>query len=486
MRRGGNDLINKIFEGKLTTKQKAVVRPNPRTELEQRSEFIYEKYQHRKWFDLKAAQDKSNFQKSKNQPAVSCGEFDDFFALRTKGAASDDWHEDGEGGDPSSKSRGNKNSVTAVSRYPRSNLWNSATALSYDSPTKHQVVGTQSFRQPPSQPLGKTDLLSRTLQRMDSKREMLQTIRGFEKEEGEEILSPRMIKQSSRRLRDSNKSSDRSTGGSTIKSHDPPRRMHSSASGDRESAGGGGGPHRSRSVTSNELRTNGARRGRSGVSPTPPEPSSQKPSSKRGMTTTGRSKTKSPGPFHGRKHGSRNSPVPDEYTGEYNDVLQDSSGDAKRRGVVRTKSMGQYNDRNHRNRRRSASAKRSVRRTHSTKVNDMLKDQNFRTEYDDDDDDNNTSSPTAVDDCHTSSRSGARRRGEGTSGQHPKEQGSSRDDKEISRSSNRSRKEESSPPRSSKNDSHGASNLTSSSRRRIASHGGISKRSDHSISSNNK
>jgi hypothetical protein len=48
MRAGGNKLVNAIFEANLTDNS---MKPDKHTELEERSEFIYKKYQHRQWYD---------------------------------------------------------------------------------------------------------------------------------------------------------------------------------------------------------------------------------------------------------------------------------------------------------------------------------------------------------------------------------------------------------------------------------------------------
>jgi hypothetical protein len=53
MRVGGNKLVNAIFEANLIDKS---VKPDKHTELEERSEFIYKKYQHRQWYDPAACE----------------------------------------------------------------------------------------------------------------------------------------------------------------------------------------------------------------------------------------------------------------------------------------------------------------------------------------------------------------------------------------------------------------------------------------------
>ena len=47
MKRGGNKAVNAIYEA--TMKDKSI-KPDKNTELEPRSEFIYQKYQHRTWY----------------------------------------------------------------------------------------------------------------------------------------------------------------------------------------------------------------------------------------------------------------------------------------------------------------------------------------------------------------------------------------------------------------------------------------------------
>lgn len=101
MKNGGNVLINKLFEAHLTDSQRAAVRPDKHTELDPRSHFIYDKYQHRKWYDDKLARRKSTFTPpapigrapSKDDPLRSSDAFNDFFASRTKDAFDDSWHD---------------------------------------------------------------------------------------------------------------------------------------------------------------------------------------------------------------------------------------------------------------------------------------------------------------------------------------------------------------------------------------------------------
>lgn len=89
MKEGGNSLINGLFEAKLSDKQKSSVRPDNHTDLELRSRFIYDKYQHRKWYSEEAYQklklrEKADMalQKQKSRPA-KCPIEEDFFAART-------------------------------------------------------------------------------------------------------------------------------------------------------------------------------------------------------------------------------------------------------------------------------------------------------------------------------------------------------------------------------------------------------------------
>jgi hypothetical protein len=50
MRQGGNRLVNALFEATLTDKQRRVVRPDNHTDLATRTDYIFDKYQHRTWF----------------------------------------------------------------------------------------------------------------------------------------------------------------------------------------------------------------------------------------------------------------------------------------------------------------------------------------------------------------------------------------------------------------------------------------------------
>ncbi|MGK3757393.1 MAG: hypothetical protein ACI8RD_009707 [Bacillariaceae sp.] len=87
MRDGGNALINDLFQANLNGEIKANVRPDCHTDLEQRSKFIYDKYQHRKWYSNTSynklqARKKADIAISKlNQNSISEME-EDFFALR--------------------------------------------------------------------------------------------------------------------------------------------------------------------------------------------------------------------------------------------------------------------------------------------------------------------------------------------------------------------------------------------------------------------
>jgi hypothetical protein len=89
MKDGGNGLINGLFEAKLLDKQKSGVRPDSHTGLDERSKFIYDKYEHRKWYcedaykKLKIREQADmaiNMQKAK---ATNCDMEEDFFAART-------------------------------------------------------------------------------------------------------------------------------------------------------------------------------------------------------------------------------------------------------------------------------------------------------------------------------------------------------------------------------------------------------------------
>jgi hypothetical protein len=63
MQRGGNKLVNSIFEailssnptssnsGSSRSSSSSIIKPDKYTELEERSEFISKKYQHRKWYE---------------------------------------------------------------------------------------------------------------------------------------------------------------------------------------------------------------------------------------------------------------------------------------------------------------------------------------------------------------------------------------------------------------------------------------------------
>lgn len=214
MKNGGNVLINKLFEANLTKKQSECVKPDKHTELDLRSNFIYDKYQHRKWYDANLAKDKSIFEKAlangTQEKRVSTGEFDDFFALRTKGAASDTWHDSNDDlfddfnprGDSKTlskktlkNSRDNSNSTGALSAFDN-DVFNPQSPGLFAGSAKG---GSTVARTPKSAGSDGRASLVGTLQRMDSQREILNTIRGFNIDQDNQILQPRQVVQSNRR-----------------------------------------------------------------------------------------------------------------------------------------------------------------------------------------------------------------------------------------------------------------------------------------------
>jgi hypothetical protein len=72
MRAGGNKLLNAIFEANMIDKS---MKPDKHTELEERSEFIYKKYQHRQWYDPAACEIDLNKGQAKEDPVVDWGSF---------------------------------------------------------------------------------------------------------------------------------------------------------------------------------------------------------------------------------------------------------------------------------------------------------------------------------------------------------------------------------------------------------------------------
>ena len=255
MRNGGNILINKLFEAKLVDQQRAVVRPDKHTELDPRSSFIYDKYQHRKWYDDKLARRKSTFVPpapigvpavdTSNGKRSSGGEFDAFLALRTKDAFHDSWHDSKDTGDDivfdpkddflkpktttqidranmlDSLQRMNSqrvlNSIQGLGDNPRPSTKKSRESLkdmnhsisahagfmteddddlfgSKSPIMAHSARGGLSFTRTPK-PDGRENLTN-TLQRMDSKRQMLNTIRTFGEDE---IILPRKVASLNRR-----------------------------------------------------------------------------------------------------------------------------------------------------------------------------------------------------------------------------------------------------------------------------------------------
>jgi hypothetical protein len=88
MKNGGNKMINGLFEAKLTDKQKKAVRPDNHTDLDARSSFVYDKYQHRKWYSEEEykkmkMREKADAALARKETASKAAMEDDFFAART-------------------------------------------------------------------------------------------------------------------------------------------------------------------------------------------------------------------------------------------------------------------------------------------------------------------------------------------------------------------------------------------------------------------
>ena len=439
MRKGGNTLINKLFEGTLSAKQKVVVKPNEHTELDPRSNFIYDKYQHRKWFDLKAAKDKSIFQ-IQNGKRVSNGAFDDFLALRTKDAASDGWH----GGNEVDNS-------APLLRKQNAPVEPSRSLLAKKSSFESELQEVQSAVRPKSlrrgQPDPRVDILKSTLQRMDSKREILQVIRGFEKEDADQNISPRKIKQSSRRMKDSNVSSDRRRGGES--STDRPRTRRG-ASGDNESRGGEA--HRSKSASSNSSGAQDSRPGAWRHASDQPSSSSRKSTSKPDVNRSSAKNTVLDARSEGNTAARNPGPGTSNKQSHVSAGPKSPGSLSRSRGVSRALSMGNNRDGEQgSNRRRSKSTKRYVRRAHSSEIGAIFADGDASTVGFD-----GNASQVSTRSARRTTR--VRRDSDDT------------EDEEISRSSTirRSRREETSRPRSVKKDPRSAPNSRSRSRPRKA------------------
>eukprot|EP00934_Nitzschia_sp_Nitz4_P007033 Nitzschia sp. Nitz4//scaffold76_size158648//117363//119200//NITZ4_002562-RA/size158648-processed-gene-0.248-mRNA-1//1//CDS//3329557893//7023//frame0 len=225
MKKGGNNLINRLFEGNLTQNQKKAVKPDKHTELDARSNFIYDKYQHRNWYDTVKAGQESTFQPPPSKVSRSSGvEFDDFFASRAHSA--NDWHDSNDGSkdlsfDPRdivTKSPGkgkgfgsrhsSSGSLHSTDFSPTPHMDHSISAKSlFQAEATDKVkpialaMSTRdvAFTRTPRNGLdGRANLMS-TLQRMDSKREMLDTIRAFDLVKDDELLSPKKVAQTNRR-----------------------------------------------------------------------------------------------------------------------------------------------------------------------------------------------------------------------------------------------------------------------------------------------
>jgi hypothetical protein len=89
MQVGGNSLINGLFEATLSDKERPTVKPDNHTDHNLRSQFIFDKYQHRKWYSEEIykklkLREKADIalQKHKAKTAL-CADEEDFFATRT-------------------------------------------------------------------------------------------------------------------------------------------------------------------------------------------------------------------------------------------------------------------------------------------------------------------------------------------------------------------------------------------------------------------
>jgi stromal membrane-associated protein len=250
MRNGGNVMINKVFEAKLSDTQKTVVKPDKHTELDPRSDFIYDKYQHRKWYDDKLAKRKSTFtppaplggstSNGNNRESIG-GAFDDFFAARTQIAASDDWHDSKHSSHNWHDSRHDSHEWDNPQDVFTQMASNSISATSAFQMVKEgaqlspkmakSAMGGLSYTGTP-QTKGGTDGRSAMLERMDSKTEMLNTIRrlSVEQEENQNITPQQVIR------RKKNRSKDRSDHNQRRGSGDNDARLGRSNSNDRENS----------------------------------------------------------------------------------------------------------------------------------------------------------------------------------------------------------------------------------------------------------
>lgn len=406
MKNGGNVLINKLFEASLTKKQADIVKPNKDTELDPRSHFIYDKYQHRKWYDAKLAQDKSLFAvNGTKEKRVSSGEFDDFFALRTKSAASDSWHESNEDSFDDFNPRVDMKPFPKINSKGSRDFNNSISAMSGlesdpfnpDSPTKFSssARGGLSFTRTPkaSGPDGRRELM-KTLQRLDSKREILNTIRDFNIDQDDHLIHPRDVMQSDRR-----KKGRSSKGNEEPLDSDDRRRMPTD--GDvrlrtrqavslhgSESTGSSGrrpAPGRTKSYGSDDGLEKPRRRGsddgdaRPRVSRTPSGGEGSGAPSRRQLP----SRTKSIGSEDSSSKPRRRvqrTPSDDSQSLQEQSDLKEAAGRPKReprRGVGRTRSMGADSDHTSMSKTttgssiRARSTKRGVRRTPSTDENSL-------------------------------------------------------------------------------------------------------------------
>lgn len=83
MKEGGNRLINRAFEANLTENEKTSVKPNNHTDLDERSKFIYDKYQYRRWYSEDAFKKITDKEKKQVVQQKRSAEEEDFFKART-------------------------------------------------------------------------------------------------------------------------------------------------------------------------------------------------------------------------------------------------------------------------------------------------------------------------------------------------------------------------------------------------------------------
>ena len=201
MKQGGNKLINSIYEANLTDGEKENFRPTNQTAMEARAAFIFDKYQHRKYYDIstfyQGSSEPAKKEKSAYKPPPAFGqssenEVDSFLGSRQSQRESGGFLED------FIKER--DTDWWKMNAKPRGEMGNTGS----DSTKEIQFEPSKSSQRrssaqsPLAQSRQSKDLLQ-TLQRMESKSRLLDDIKHMEIDLDNPLPSPKKASRSSKR-----------------------------------------------------------------------------------------------------------------------------------------------------------------------------------------------------------------------------------------------------------------------------------------------